>query len=122
MGRQVPRVMVQEVVKQEPRVMVQEVVRQVQAPAPVVMQAPQIIETVAPMPMPMPVVETVAPMPMTTMAAPMPMTTMAAPMPMAAPMVGSISASLPMTTMAAPMTSFGTTTMGGGYGMSPTIL
>merc|ERR1712178_473266 len=102
--------------------MVQEVVRQVQAPAPVVMQAPQIIETVAPMPMPMPVMETIAPMPMTTMAAPMPMTTMAAPMPMAAPMVGSISASSPMTTMAAPMTSFGTTTMGGGYGMSPTIL
>merc|ERR1711998_231171 len=99
-----------EVVKQVPRVMVQEVVRQVQAPAPVVMQAPQIIETVAPMPMPMPVMETIAPMPVTTMAAPMPM---------AAPMVGSISAPLPMTTMTAPMTTMGAPAVGTSYGLPP---
>merc|ERR1712183_1260018 len=103
--------MMQEVLRQVPRVMVQDVVRVVQAPAPVIM------ETMVPAPMmsmPAPIVETIAPMPMTTMAAPMPMTTMAAPM---------------METYAAPMTTMGTsvmgapmTTMGGGYGLSPTIL
>merc|ERR1712187_248242 len=89
------------------------------APAPVISMpapAPVIMDTVAPAPMismSTPVVETIAPMPMpmTTMAAPMPMTTMAA------PMVETISP-----VMSAPMTTMGTTTMGAGYGLSPTIL
>merc|ERR1712217_574914 len=54
--RQVPRVMVQEVVKQVPKITVQEVIKQVAGPAPVVMSAPTVVETVA-----APMVETFAP-------------------------------------------------------------
>merc|ERR1711957_126076 len=61
--RQIPRVMTQEVVRQVPKIMVQEVVRQIAAPAPVVVQqAPQIIETIAPV-MATPMFETFAPAP-----------------------------------------------------------
>merc|ERR1712187_771080 len=54
---QVPRVMVQEVVKQVPKITVQEVIKQVAAPAPVVMSAaPTVVETIG-----APMVETIAP-------------------------------------------------------------
>merc|ERR1712139_177435 len=148
MGRQVPKIMVQEVVKQ------------IAAPAPVVVQqAPQIIETVAPV-MAAPIVETFAPAPI--MSAPIAAPIMSAPIvetvgyggygtgivgggigygaPVVetfgagygygAPLVGSISASLPMTTMAAPtMTTmgapvgaFGSPLVGTSYGLPPTVL
>merc|ERR1711920_1122534 len=65
--------MVQEVVRQVPKIMVQEVVKQIAAPAPIVQAAPimpaPIIETFAPAPiMSAPIVETFAPAPI--MAAP----------------------------------------------------
>merc|ERR1712060_609757 len=126
-----------EVVRQVPKIMVQEVVKQIQAPPQIVQAAPMvmptpIVETFAPAPimsapiMSAPIVETIAP---TYAAAPMmetfaPMTTMAAPMTtMAAPMIGSISTGLPMTTMAAPtMTTMGASPfVGTSYGLPPTI-
>merc|ERR1712232_498603 len=144
----------QEVVRQVPKIMVQEVVKQIAAPAPVVMSAPvmqaPIIETFAPAPiMSAPIVETFAPAPY--MAAPMietfaPAPIMSAPMSYGAPvvetfgstfapslatapLVGSISAALPMTTMAAPMTTmgapigaFGSPLVGTNYGLPPTVI
>merc|ERR1711874_577796 len=97
---------------QVPKVMVQEVVKQIPAPAPIVMQAP-IVETIAPTYtapiVSAPIVETFAPT-------------------YTAPLVGSISAALPMTTMAAPtMTTMaapittGTPFVGTSYGLPPTI-
>merc|ERR1712160_148932 len=139
--RQIPRVMTQEVVRQVPKIMVQEVVRQIAAPAPVVVQqAPQIIETIAPV-MATPMFETFAPAPF--MSAPIVETfgagygygapvveTFGAGYGYGAPLVGSISASLPMTTMAAPtMTTMGATVgafgsplVGTSYGLPPTVL
>merc|ERR1712060_602598 len=131
--------------------MVQEVIKQIAAPAPVVVQqAPQIIETIAPV-MATPIVETFAPAPI--MSAPIVETvgyggygtgivgggigygapvveTFGAGYGYGAPLVGSISASLPMTTMAAPtMTTmgapvgaFGSPLVGTSYGLPPTVL
>merc|ERR1712187_1084655 len=141
--------MTQEVVRQVPKIMVQEVVKQIAAPAPIV-QAPQLIETVAPvMATPIaapiiaaPVVETFAPAPFVGAAplvgAPVVETFGAAPIVSGAfapslataPLVGSISAGLPMTTMAAPtMTTmgapvgaFGSPLVGTSYGLPPTVL
>merc|ERR1712048_1186693 len=116
-----------EVVRQVPKIMVQEVVKQIAAPAPVVVQqAPQIVETIAPV-MAAPIVETFAPAPIMSapiaapiMSAPIvetiapapfvgaPLVETFAPAIASAPLVGSISAGLPMTTMAAPtMTTMG---------------
>merc|ERR1719446_680506 len=109
--------MMQEVVRQVPKVMVQEVVKQIAAPAPVVVSAP-IVETFAPTYGATygaaPIVETFAPSYGATYGGPvyggsisaaLPMTTMAA----------------PMTTMAAPMTTVGTPFVGTSYGLPPTI-
>merc|ERR1711953_1555933 len=126
-----------EVVRQVPKIMVQEVVKQIAAPAPVVVQqAPQIIETIAPV-MAAPIVETFAPAPI--MSAPLvapapivgaPLVETFAPAITSAPLIGSISAGLPMTTMAAPtMTTmgapvgaFGSPLVGTSYGLPPTVL
>merc|ERR1712014_536877 len=89
---------------------VQTVEKIVQAPAPVVPMPAPVVETIAPMPMPMPMTTMAAPMPIS-----MPMTTMAAPMVETISPVMSAGYSAPVTTM-------GTTTMGAGYGLSPTIL
>merc|ERR1712064_56321 len=121
-------------------IMVQEVVKQIAAPAPVVVQqAPQIVETIAPV-MAAPIVETFAPAPI--MSAPIvetiapapfvgaPLVETFAPAIASAPLIGSISAGLPMTTMAAPtMTTmgapvgaFGSPLVGTSYGLPPTVL
>merc|ERR1712048_3957 len=135
-----------EVVRQVPKIMVQEVVKQIAAPAPVVVQqAPQIVETIAPV-MAAPIVETFAPAPImstpiveTIAPAPFvgatpfvgaPLVETFAPAITSAPLVGSISAGLPMTTMAAPtMTTmgapvgaFGSPLVGTSYGLPPTVL
>merc|ERR1712048_247491 len=138
-----------EVVRQVPKIMVQEVVKQIAAPAPVVVQqAPQIVETIAPV-MAAPIVETFAPAPIMSapIAAPIvsaPIVETIAPAPFvgaplvetfapaitSAPLIGSISAGLPMTTMAAPtMTTmgapvgaFGSPLVGTSYGLPPTVL
>merc|ERR1711982_54108 len=129
--------MTQEVVRQVPKIMVQEVVKQIAAPAPVVVQqAPQIIETVAPV-MAAPIVETVGYGGYGTgivgggigYGAPV-VETFGAGYGYGAPLVGSISASLPMTTMAAPTMStmgapvgaFGSPLVGTSYGLPPTVL
>merc|ERR1712228_416511 len=138
-----------EVVRQVPKIMVQEVVKQIAAPAPVVVQQAPVMAT--------PIVETFAPAPI--MSAPIAAPIMSAPVvetfgagygtgigfgaPVVetfgstlapsfatAPLVGSISAGLPMTTMAAPtMTTMGATVgafgsplVGTSYGLPPTVL
>merc|ERR1711971_656898 len=97
-----------------------------------IVQAPQIVETIAPAPMmAAPIVETFAPAPI--MSAPI-VETFApaafAPSYATAPLVGSISAGLPMTTMAsptmttmgAPVGAFGSPLVGASYGLPPTVL
>merc|ERR1712050_36889 len=149
--------MTQEVVRQMPKIMVQEVVKQIAAPAPVVVQqapvvAAPIVETFAPAP----IVETFTPA--AIMSAPITAPIVSAPIvetfgagygtgivfgaPVVetfgstlapsfatAPLVGSISAGLPMTTMAAPtMTTIGAPVgaigspfVGTSYGFPPTV-